>query len=311
MADVNGRLEPDYAKMERDWRDSMRKVLTEAQCGKLAWAMWNYHLDKEEPKLPKPAMLMFESYRSRLDYRREKSIEQLAHNQTGKGPLISRDSGETCEGSDRVLKETCEGSDRNQNSSEKVLFKNLEEEKPSSGDYGAIQRAVTARLPDGGCEHIERVIDTSTLSSRARAGAGAGFEEGERTCAPTLDEVRAYCEQCGLIVSPERFFGYYNAKGWRDKSGKPIRDWRSKLRAWNEREGHYPEKAQAADAGNGVNGRKSLKIGRITNAGKNEGEWYVHLPAEYAGPIPGSRGMSRDEAEHLATELYPDLRACV
>lgn len=68
MADVNGRLEPDYAKMEREWRDSMRRVLTEVQCSKLAWAIWNYYLDKEEPKLPKPAMLVFEAYRSQLDY---------------------------------------------------------------------------------------------------------------------------------------------------------------------------------------------------------------------------------------------------
>lgn len=117
MADVNGRLEPDYAKMEREWRDSMRRVLTEVQCSKLAWAIWNYYLDKEEPKLPKPAMLVFEAYRSQLDFRREKSIEQLTRNRAGKAPLIAEDSGEACE----VLPEIF----RNLGSSERLSFKSL------------------------------------------------------------------------------------------------------------------------------------------------------------------------------------------
>lgn len=88
MADVNGRLEPDYAKIDREWRDSMRKVLSEAQCAKAAWAIVNYYLDEEEPNLPKPAMLVFETMRGPLDYRREKSIEQLARNR-GDGHLQS------------------------------------------------------------------------------------------------------------------------------------------------------------------------------------------------------------------------------
>lgn len=37
----------------------------------------------------------------------------------------------------------------------------------------------------------------------------------------------------------------------------------------------------------------------------------MQSPAEHAGPISGSRGMSRDEAERLAIKLYPDLRSYV
>lgn len=301
MADVNGRLEPDYAKMEREWRDGMRKMLPEVQCGKLAWAIWNYYLDKEEPKLPKPAMLVFEAYRSQLDFRRDKSIEQLARNQVSKAPLIDGDLGETCE----VLPETC----RNLSSPEKVFFKNREERKPPICDYDATSCAATTRLSDGDCEHIDK--DRTTLSSRTSDGVGSGFEESGRTRAPILDEVRACCEQCGLIVSPEKFFDYYNSRGWRDKNGGPIRDWRSKLRAWNEREGHYPEKEQAVDAGSGANGRKGLRIGLIISSDKEEGEWFVKSPAEHAGPIPGSRGMDRDEAERLVVKLHPDLQPYV
>ena len=301
MADVNGRLEPDYAKMEREWRDSMRKELSEAQCGKLAWAIWNYYLDKEEPKLPKPAMVAFELCRRQLDYRRDKSIEQLARNRAGKAPSIAVGSGKNCE----VLPEIF----RNLGGSEKAFFQKLEEEKISTCDCGAIHCTVATRSPDGDCEPINKAIDTS--SSRTGAGAGSGFEESGRTRAPTLDEVRAYCEQCGLVVSPEKFFDYYNSRGWRDKNGSPIRDWRSKLRAWNEREGHYPEKEQAVDAGSGANGRKGLRIGLIISSDKEEGEWFVKSPVEYAGPIPESRGLSRDEAERLAIELHPDLRAYV
>ena len=149
--------------------------------------------------------------------------------------------------------------------------------------------------------------------TRLGPGLGSGFDEGGRTRPPTLDELRAYCDHCGFVVSPEKFFNHFEENGWRDGDGRPIRDWRAVLRAWNGREGHYPEKGQVTGAGNGGDGRKRLKIGRIANSSgdKHEGDWLIWEPSEHAGPIPGSKGMSRDEAMRSALELYPDLRVYV
>ena len=60
--------------MERDWYDSIMRTLPEAQAAKLAWAIWGYYLDGKEPKLPKPAMALFEVYRPQLDFRRRNHL---------------------------------------------------------------------------------------------------------------------------------------------------------------------------------------------------------------------------------------------
>lgn len=295
MADVNGRIEPDYAKMDREWRDSMRRVLTEAQCAKLTWAIWNYYLDKEEPNLPKPAMLVFETMRDRLDYRHQKSIEQLVLNRGGGTPSISEESQERCEVPDEDLAETCE-----------VFDRNLEDESPSTCEHDE-----STSQWQGGQRDVYSHSQNKTLTKTSLGpGLGSGFDESERTRTPTLGEVRAYCEACGLVVSPEKFFNSFEANGWRDRDGHPIRDWRAVLRAWNKKEGRYPEKAQAVDAGNSGGGRKRLKISCVTSThgnDKNEGMWFIHEPSEHYGLIPGSKGVSRDEAIRLAIELHPDL----
>ena len=51
---------------------------------------------------------------------------------------------------------------------------------------------------------------------------------------PTLAMVRSYCENENIHVSPENFYHYYTASGW--KMGcKPMRDWHSAIKTWEER----------------------------------------------------------------------------
>lgn len=48
---------------------------------------------------------------------------------------------------------------------------------------------------------------------------------------PTLDEVRAYIEEKGYNVDPERFMDYHDSNGWR--VGKnPMKDWKATVRTW-------------------------------------------------------------------------------
>ena len=77
MANGNGLPKPHYVKFEREWRDSAKKTLSNAQWWKVAGAVVDYFLDEEEPELPEKAKLVFETLRPQLDYRRRKSVEQL------------------------------------------------------------------------------------------------------------------------------------------------------------------------------------------------------------------------------------------
>ena len=53
--------------------------------------------------------------------------------------------------------------------------------------------------------------------------------------APSLDEVKAYCEAKGLRVDPERFWNRFNAVGW-VLHGDPVHNWKSVLHNWEKNE---------------------------------------------------------------------------
>ena len=46
---------------------------------------------------------------------------------------------------------------------------------------------------------------------------------------PTLEEVQAYCKERNNNVDAKRFLDYYEAAGWKDQSGKPVKSWKQKM----------------------------------------------------------------------------------
>jgi hypothetical protein len=52
---------------------------------------------------------------------------------------------------------------------------------------------------------------------------------------PTLEEIRAYCEERGNGIDPEQFQNFYQANGWvQGKARKPIKDWQACVRTWEK-----------------------------------------------------------------------------
>lgn len=48
---------------------------------------------------------------------------------------------------------------------------------------------------------------------------------------PTIEQIAAYCKEKGYDVDAERFFNYYESKGW--VVGKsPMKDWKAAVRTW-------------------------------------------------------------------------------
>ena len=50
---------------------------------------------------------------------------------------------------------------------------------------------------------------------------------------PTVDEVRAYCNERGNHVSAERFVDFYESKGWK-VGNQGMRDWKAAVRTWEQ-----------------------------------------------------------------------------
>ena len=61
---------------------------------------------------------------------------------------------------------------------------------------------------------------------------------------PTLREVEAYCKERSSLVNPERFYDYYEASGWIDKNGEPVKNWRQTLIGWEGIEKNQKSKEQ-------------------------------------------------------------------
>ena len=71
-------------------------------------------------------------------------------------------------------------------------------------------------------------------------------EKRPRFVAPTLDDVRAYCAERQNKIDPEQFVDHYQANGWTQGRGKPIRDWKAAVRTW-ERNGFSQSSSTADD----------------------------------------------------------------
>ena len=63
---------------------------------------------------------------------------------------------------------------------------------------------------------------------------------------PSVEQVRAYCEERSNSVDPETFVDFYTSKGW--KVGKdPMKDWKAAVRTWEKRRKSEPKKSEPFD----------------------------------------------------------------
>ena len=57
----------------------------------------------------------------------------------------------------------------------------------------------------------------------------------KRFIPPSVDEVRAYCDERHNGIDPERFIDFYAAKGWMIGKNK-MKDWRAAVRNWERKD---------------------------------------------------------------------------
>lgn len=59
---------------------------------------------------------------------------------------------------------------------------------------------------------------------------------------PSVEEVRAYCQERGNNVDPEAFVAFYDSKGWK-VGNSPMKNWRSAVITWEKRNRPEPKKS--------------------------------------------------------------------
>ena len=60
-------------------------------------------------------------------------------------------------------------------------------------------------------------------------------KSAKRFTPPTVEEVKAYCEERKNSVDPERFVDFYASKGWK-VGNSSMKDWKASVRTWEKRD---------------------------------------------------------------------------
>ena len=85
------------------------------------------------------------------------------------------------------------------------------------------------------------VTDTVTDNKKQRAVA--------RFVKPTVDEIRAYCEERQNGIDPQTFYDFYEGKGWR-VGNTGMKDWKACVRTWEARRRGEPPQRKKENAFN-------------------------------------------------------------
>jgi hypothetical protein len=65
---------------------------------------------------------------------------------------------------------------------------------------------------------------------------------------PTLDEVSQYVTENQYPVDAERFVDFYQANGWVQGKGKPIKDWKATVRTWSKNQSSFTSSQQPTES---------------------------------------------------------------
>lgn len=80
--------------------------------------------------------------------------------------------------------------------------------------------------------NTETKTETNTDTLPSNDGKSEN-KRAKRFSPPTVDDVRAYCQEIGYGVDPEKFVDYYTSNGW--KVGEnPMKDWKAAVRTWEK-----------------------------------------------------------------------------
>lgn len=77
---------------------------------------------------------------------------------------------------------------------------------------------------------------------------------------PTRQEVEDYCAQRGSNIDAQRFYDYYEANGWVQGRGRPLKDWRAAVRTWEKTENTYNYGQQQRNDKDAIHERRQREL---------------------------------------------------
>ena len=65
-------------------------------------------------------------------------------------------------------------------------------------------------------------------------------KERHITIKPNIEDISNYIKEIKSSVDAEAFFNFYEANGWVQGRGKPIKNWKAAIKTWEKRQGFKP-----------------------------------------------------------------------
>lgn len=129
-------------------------------------------------------------------------------------------------------------------------YENIRNSRVEAGRKGGLARASNAKQIQATeanatfAKQIKPTTTTSTTTTATTSTTSTSYNKGNsselpgekkatRFVPPTVEEVRAYCQERHNGVNPETFVDFYTGKGWFVGKNK-MKDWKAAVRTWEQ-----------------------------------------------------------------------------
>jgi hypothetical protein len=121
-------------------------------------------------------------------------------------------------------------------------------EKGTQNGTEKVQRK--APVSHAGASRAEIEIENNINNNGTNNNIDSKKAKNAKFVPPTLEQVQQYCQEKAFTFDPVMFWNHYEANGWVQGKGKPIKSWKACCVTWQQREGEFtttvPKTASAA-----------------------------------------------------------------
>ena len=105
--------------------------------------------------------------------------------------------------------------------------------------YTEIEKPCVSNLDTNTTNPVSNVFTQNRLDKisidKNSVDTGNGYKGTQAFRPPTVDDIKAYCLERNSAVDADRFFDFYESKGWMVGKNK-MKDWKAAVRNWERRD---------------------------------------------------------------------------
>ena len=204
----------DYAPLPHEYLEEM-EMLDDAEFGRLVRALLRYSSTGESVELDGDARFYAKRVMNREDrYQESFTAADAKRSASGAAGAAAR------WGRVQSDADACDGMPTHANACERI-----------DEDAGACE-AMRSNAIDG---NTKAKAKTETKANILPTTVGENNARARAMTPPTVDEVKAYCDERHSTVDAEHFVSYYSSQGW--KVGRnPMKDWKAAVRTWEQKD---------------------------------------------------------------------------